>query len=137
MIQRKQTVFLSLALAAVSISFCGGKIIKESIGFVGHPMGGDSMYCSIVEYNGLIYIFYYYGMNSSQVSPNSRYPVAFKTIKVKDLQKFTATLKLSVKNGKKKKVRNALKLTQLNSRLTVHTVNQTVFLVCFTIHSLP
>lgn len=64
-----------------------GKIIKENIGFVGHPMGGDSMYCSTVEYNGLIYIFYYYGMNSSQVSANSRYTVAYKTIKVEDLNK--------------------------------------------------
>lgn len=64
-----------------------GEIIKENIGFVGHSMGGDSMYCSTVEYNGLIYIFYYYGMNSSQVSSNSRYTVAYKTIKVEDLQK--------------------------------------------------
>lgn len=64
-----------------------GKIIKENIGFVGHPMGGDSMYCSTVEYDGMLYIFYYYGMNSSQVSSNSRYTVAYKTIKVEDLQK--------------------------------------------------
>lgn len=64
-----------------------GKIIKENIGFVGHLMGGDSMYCSTVEHGGLIYIFYYYGMNSSQVSPNSRYTVAYKTIKVEDLNK--------------------------------------------------
>lgn len=64
-----------------------GKIIKENIGFVGHLMGGDSMYCSSVELDGTIYIFYYYGMNSSQASPNSRYTVAYKTIKVKDLQK--------------------------------------------------
>lgn len=64
-----------------------GEILKENIGFVGHSMGGDSMYCSAVELNGVIYIFYYYGMNSSQVSPNSRYTLAYKTIKVEDLQK--------------------------------------------------
>ena len=64
-----------------------GEIIKENIGFVGHPMGGDSMYCSTVESDGTIYIFYYYGMNSSQVSPNSHYVLAYKTIKTEDLQK--------------------------------------------------
>ena len=64
-----------------------GEIIKENIGFVGHLMGGDSMYCSSVELNGVVFIFYYYGMNSSLVSPNSRYTLAYKTIKVEDLRK--------------------------------------------------
>ena len=63
-----------------------GEIIKENIGFVGHSMGGDSMYCSTVEYEGRLFIFYYYGMNSSQVSPNSRYTLAYKTIRVDDLK---------------------------------------------------
>ena len=64
-----------------------GEIIKENIGFVGHLMGSDSMYCSTVELDGKVFIFYYYGMNNSQISPDSRYTLAYKTIKVEDLPK--------------------------------------------------
>ncbi len=64
-----------------------GGILKENIGFVGHPMGVDSMYCSIIELDGTIFVFYYYGVNCSRVSPDSRYTIAYKTIRVEDLQK--------------------------------------------------
>lgn len=58
---------------------------KENIGFVGHLMGGDSMYCSMVESDGRLFVFYYYGMNSSEVSATSSYYIAYKTIKMRHL----------------------------------------------------